>query len=324
MMRIPFLPTLLAASLVALSAAMPLDAQLPGGLRRAAQRVASAAPDPTALLRGDPPITTNLRDATFGVDNMDAFVPPAFTDLTTLARTPSGGFTLRAGAFEMHTQSYCLKAGTHGPNPEDRGDGYLYAPTRGPADDQVLAIVRNSVQHPDLAQSKIQVLLWAIIARAKFNDLRMELKETAARLLTPEQLLTLNRNALDIARPLLEQAMANAPPLVRQALQAEDDLRHTLTSASGTFADAERYAVMAGIAPRGEGSRDVPSGRWSLHPDGYYVRYLPHGYSYTVTQIWVPENSAAIGKEYDPATHIATPGNTARQRLIQSGRVRDH
>ena len=28
----------------------------------------------------------------------------------------------------------------------------------------------------------------------------------------------------------------------------------------------------------------------------------------------------AVGKEYDPATHIAVPGNTARQRLIQSGR----
>ena len=33
------------------------------------------------------------------------------------------------------------------------------------------------------------------------------------------------------------------------------------------------------------------------------------------------QGSPAVGKEYDPATHIAVPGNTARQRLIQSGRA---
>lgn len=327
MTRIAFRPTLLAAALVLLSGAappLPLSAQIPGGIRRATQRAAGALPDPTALLRGDPPITTKLADAIWGVDSMDAFVPAEFTDLATLERTPNGGFTLRAGAFEMHTQSYCLKAGTHGPNPEDRGDGYLYAPTRGPADPQVLAIVRNSVRFPDIPQRKVQVLLWAIIARAKFEDLQTDLKETAARLLTPDQILTLNRSALDIAQPALEEAMRSAPPLVRQAMEAEAGIRRTVTSANGTFEDVERLAVLAGAAPRGEGSRDVPSGRWSLHPDGYYVRYLPHGYSYTVTQIWVPTESRAIGREYDPATHIATPGNTARQRLIQSGRVRQH
>jgi hypothetical protein len=79
--------------------------------------------------------------------------------------------------------------------------------------------------------------------------------------------------------------------------------------------------VLAGMAGVGEGSRDVPAGRWSLHPDGYYVRYLPRGYSYTVTQVWVPEGSAGSGRVFDPATHIAVPGNTARQRLMQSGRA---
>ncbi len=79
--------------------------------------------------------------------------------------------------------------------------------------------------------------------------------------------------------------------------------------------------MLAGAVGLGPGSRAVPSGRWSLHPDGYYVRYLPQGYSHTVTQIWVPQGSPAVGRDYDPATHIAVPGNTARQRLIQSGRV---
>jgi hypothetical protein len=258
--------------------AAPSQAQI-GGLRRAAQRAVAAAPDPTAMLRGTPPIATNLGDAVWGVDSMDAFTPTdPMRSMLTLQRTPNGGFVLEPGYFEMHAQSYCLHAGTHGPNPGDHGDGYLYAPPRGSADNQVRTILRNSVAHPDIDQHRIQLLLWAIVARAKFEDLQPSLKDAAVRLLSPEELASLNRSALELAGPALERAMANAPPLVRQALQAEADLRNTLTSASGTFADAERVAVLAGVAPRGEGSRDIPRGRWSLHPDGYYIRYLPQGY----------------------------------------------
>ena len=104
-------------------------------------------------------------------------------------------------------------------------------------------------------------------------------------------------------------------------MQAEADLRGMLASPGTSFADLERVAVLAGMAPVGEGSLDVPTGRWSLHPDGYYVRYLPQGYTNTVVQIWVPADSTAVGRDYDPALHIAVPGNTARQRLIQSGRA---
>jgi hypothetical protein len=38
-------------------------------------------------------------------------------------------------------------------------------------------------------------------------------------------------------------------------------------------------------------------------------------------EVWVPQGSPAVGKEFDPASHIAVPGNTSRQRLIQSARM---
>ena len=116
--------------------------------------------------------------------------------------------------------------------------------------------------------------------------------------------------------------MDRLPPVVRQALQAEAQLRQMLTTSGTSFAELERVAVLSGMAPRGEGSIDVPSGRWNQHPDGYHIRYIPQGYSHTLVEIWVPEGSPAVGKEYDPATHIAVPGNTSRQRLVQSGRPR--
>jgi hypothetical protein len=309
-------PLPLLAALLILVSASSAFAQF-GGLGGVTDKLKSKAPN---LLGGKAPITTSLPDARWGDATKDGFTPrEAERSLMTLQRTPNGGFVLQPGYYGLQTQSYCLKAGTHGPG---GGDGYLYAPPRGPAEDPVMTIVRNSVNHPEIDQREIQQLLWAIIARAKFEDLTSELKATASRLLTPRQLAALNRNALDVlSGNALTDALGGVPEPLRQIAQAEAQLRQMLTTPGASFAEMERVAVLSGAAPLGEGSSAVPSGRWSIHPDGYYVRYIPSGYSSTRVEIWVPQGSPAVGKEYDPATHIAVPGNTARQRLIQSGRA---
>ena len=304
---------------VALAAALlfgnaPAEAQL-GGLGGLANRVGIRNP-----LGGNAPITTNIADARWGQPELDNFTPrERVRSMMELQRTPNGGFVLQPGYYEMHTQSYCLHAGTHGPG---GGDGYLYAPIKGPAEDAIMTILRNSVNRPEIQQRSIQTLIWAILSRAKFEDLSAEHKAVASQLLTPRQLVSLNRSALDVLTgPALSRLIGGVPEPLRQIAQAEAQLRQMLTTPGASFADMERVAVLAGMAPMGAGSQGVPSGRWSLHPDGYYVRYIPQGYSHTLTQIWVEHGSPAVGKEYDPATHVATPGNTARQRLAQSGRV---
>jgi hypothetical protein len=287
-----------------------------GGLGGLGDKLKKKTPN---LLGEKAPITTSLPDAKWGDASKDGFTPrEAGRSLMTLQRAPYGGFVLQPGYYSMQTQSYCLKAGTHGPG---GGDGYLYAPPKGPAEDAVMTIVRNSVNRPEIHQQQIQQLLWAIIARAKFEDLSSELKATASQLLTPRQLASLNRSALDVlSGNALTNALGGVPEPLRQIAQAEASLRQMLTTPGTSFAEMERVAVLSGAAPLGEGSQTVPSGRWSVHPDGYYVRYLPSAYSSTRVEIWVPQGSPAVGKEYDPAAHIAVPGNRARQRLIQSGR----
>ena len=307
-------------SMALLLGATSLQAQIGGALRGAAGRLGERLPDVSGLLQGKAPITTSLQDAKWAVDSLDNFTPrEAVRSMLQLQRTPNGGFVLQPGYWEMHTQSYCLKAGTHGPG---GGDGYLFAPPKGPAEDAVMTIVRNSVNRPEIPQQKIQQLLWAIIARAKFEDLQGDIKAVASQLLTPRQLAGLNRSALDVLQGnALTDALGGVPEPLRQIAQAEAQLRQMLTTPGASFAEMERVAVLSGAAPLGPGSREVPSGRWSLHPDGYWVRYLPSGYSSTRVEIWVPQGSPSVGKEYDPAAHIAVPGNTARQRLIQSGRA---
>lgn len=288
-----------------------------GKVISAAPIKAPALPD---IMNGPQPISTNIKDAIWGDPSTDGFTPPGQPkQLTSLPRSPQGGFVLAPGYYIMHAQSYCLHAGTHGPG---GGDGYLLGPVKGSAKDAVTSILRNSVAHPEIEQHDIQLLLWAIVARAKFEDLDVRLKAVAAKLLTTKQLAGLNRSALGVlTSPQLASITGGLPGPVRTVVEAESRMRGLLTTPGSNYADIERVAVLGGVAPRGPGSLDLPASRWSKHPDGYWVRYKPNGYSNTWVEIWVPPSSQGVGKVYDPGTAIAVPVNTARQRLAQSGRV---
>lgn len=267
------------------------------------------------------PITTSIEDAVYGAPNQDGFTPPVpAQQLASLNRSTNGGFILKAGYYEMMAQSYCLKAGTYGPG---GGNGYIYGPLKGKAEDIVRTILENSVAHPEITQRDIQLLLWAIMARAKYESLQQNVQNAAITLLSPEQVKTLKSSALSILNSRqMRRLIGKASPDLRKALQAEADMRRAFARPNATYAEFERIAVLFGDVGLGVGSQEIPSGRWSLHPDGYYIRYIPSGYSKTIVQIWLPEGSEGIGKEYNPAIHVAVPGNTSRQRLGQSGRLK--
>lgn len=270
-------------------------------------------------LEGEAPISTQLSDAQWGNAALDGDLPPvAPARLANLERTERGGFLLQPGYWQMSTQSYCLHAGTHGPG---GGDGYLYAPIRGSQEEAVRDILRNSVSRSDISQRDIQVLIWAILARTRFEDMRSRLQAVAASLLSTEQLGRLNRSAMDLVpRRSMGRVLGELPSPLRSVFQAEANLRRRLTQGRSTYAQLEEIAVLTGDAPMGRGSQAIARGRWNDHPDGYRIRYIPSGYSRTQTEIWVEEGSAGIGAEYDPSVHVAVPGNTSRQRLAQSGR----
>ncbi|MGV3618544.1 MAG: hypothetical protein ACO1SV_24750 [Fimbriimonas sp.] len=271
-----------------------------------------------AIMKKGPAITTSLKDAKWEAPSLDKFEMRESRSLYTLQRTPNGGFVLQPGGYTATLQSYCLHAGTHSPG---EGNGYLYAPIKGPIEDAVMTIGRNSVQHPEIEQRDIQTLIWAMLARTKFTDMTDKHKSIAAKLLTPRQIADLNGGALGLLTDdKIGGAFIKEPPIIRQVLEAEARLRNMITAPGTTFEDLERVAVLTGNVPEGPGSREVPSGRWSNHPDGYMVRYFPSGYSTTKIEIWVPQDSPAIGKEFDPATQVAVPVNTARQRLFQTAR----
>ena len=252
-------------------------------------KIVDKIPGLDKILKSDPPITTNLKDAITEVSILDDYQPASldFLWMGDLPRNEGGAFKLeRPGLFEFTAQSYCLHAGTYSPG---EGNGYLYAPLKGPQSDIVESVLRNSYKHPEIEQTKVQVLLWAIIARTKLTDMSRENQLTASKLLTPEEMFELNGGALGlIPENFKREAFDKVPEEVRTVLEAEAKLREKLTSIESKYEDLEKIAVLSGKVPMGKDSRKVPSGRWSYNQDGYFIRFFPMGYSKDKIQISIP------------------------------------
>ncbi|MFO8041171.1 MAG: hypothetical protein R6U67_17190 [Sodalinema sp.] len=258
--------------------------------------------DISDILEGDPPLTTSLDDVVREVpllDDRDFGEPQS---LTQFPQTDDGGYLATPGLYEITLESYCLRAGTHGPG---GGDGYGYAPLEGPQADSVRKILREAANHPDIEQRSIQKLLWGIIAQTSIRDMSQELQDVAQTLLTDEDIRELNGNALDlIPEAARREIFANLPDPVRQVLEAEAELRSALSQADAAYEDLEDIAILTGDAPRGEGSRTIPQQRWSLHPDGYFVRYFPSGYRRTRMEVLVPRPVTVVRDDLNRITAL--------------------
>ncbi|MGY4539282.1 hypothetical protein ACVW0P_003716 [Mucilaginibacter sp. UYNi724] len=274
------------------------------------------------ILKQPQAITTSFKDV-----NKTGSRPPSYLDgqqpqpLYLLPKAPGGGFKLCAGFFEMTNKSYCLHAGTRGPS---KGDGYMLAPVLGPKSNVVILILKHAELHPNVKQHDIQVLLWAIIARTRFVDMGTDIKLTANTLLSPQELLMLEGGALGVLpASLMDKAKGQLPSAIQSIFEAENNIRRLAASGNSSYEEMEKYAVLAGIASQPD--PDVPSGTWSLHPDGYYIRYFPSGYSITRVQIFVPQElvSTKPGLIYDAPNGIACPANVGAQRLAQTNEPLD-
>lgn len=265
------------------------------------------------LLKQPEAISTSFEDVNREGEMMPDFkAGEKFQPLYLLPKNPQGGYILCEGYYEMSNKSYCLKAGTFAPS---TGDGYMYAPVLGTKDEIVIAILKSAEKHRDVNQRDIQALLWTIIARTKFSDYSGTIKLTALKLLTPKQLTQLEGGALGILPfDVLAKAKDQLPAGLKAVFEAENNIRQLVASGNYTYADMEKYAIIAGIAPP---RTDVPNGIWTKHPDGYYVRYFPSGYAITKVQVYVPKEIIADGKSiiYDATGDIACPANTGSQRL---------
>ncbi len=247
-------------------------------------------------------LQTGIDDAKTDIPFLDDFNPTNFGYMSALPKTPAGSYILQPGLFEMHCESYCLRAGTYGPA---KGDGYIYAPLKGPKAKIIKKILRESVNHPDIEQKNIQLLIWAIIARSKVEDISPKAREAAIKMLTPSEIIEINGGAISlIPDDAFNEFLSGLPSPLQSLLKTEAKIRELISKKDATYEEIEKVAVLFGEPSEPEIKRDIPQGRWSLHPKGYFVRFFPSGYTRTLLQMYVPETFNIEKDKYNRITKI--------------------
>jgi hypothetical protein len=272
-----------------------------------------AIPGLDRLIKEEPPITTSLADALTEIPYLDGYDPKNQVRLTVMPRDAEGRFSVFPGDFTYEAQSYCLHAGTHGPG---KGEGYLYAPLKGPKQNIIRSILRNSTRHHGLEQSKVQSLIWAILARTKPGQLAPDMRATAEKLLSPQEIQSLEGSGWDYIKEHSSGAspFGSLPGPVRQVMEAENKLRSMFYQANAPFEELERVAVLSGDYQPRRGDRNVPKGRWSYHPEGYFVRYFPNGYSHTTQTLHFPAKFTIEQDEQGAVKLISDSGGRTLKR----------
>jgi hypothetical protein len=264
------------------------------------------------LFRNESPITTSIKDAQTDISFLDGFNPDFYKPLKMLPKGDNGGYLLSSpGVYEMNLQSYCLHAGSYAPS---RGDGYISAPLKGQFSDIINNILKRSVEHPEIPQREVQTLIWSVLARTKVTDISSYLYRSALKLLTPEEIIRVNGGAIGLVPEKFKSVVYDKlPKEIRMAIEAEQNLRDAFSNARSTYEDLEKIAVLTGVAPWGKDSRTIPSGRWSYHTDGFFVRYFPDSYSRVKVQISKPhavklerDNIGRINKIKDHSGNFLT------------------
>lgn len=220
-------------------------------------------------------ITTSIDDAypvSFWINDIDEFYDPV--------EPQDYNAPLGPGYYRMTIQSYCLKAGTHGPT---KGSGHLIAPIKGKLDNIVTNILTKSADHPEIAQKDIQLLLWSIIYGAKFTDLDPSLQLRVRPLLTEAEIAEISIGIKDVALDLL-------PEEVRSTAKFYKDLRGKITDPSSNFQDIENMAVLNGEAPSDMLKKQVDPGNWAYIGDGFYMRMMPVTYSQSILELYRPQS----------------------------------
>lgn len=240
-------------------------------------------------MNDEPGITTSIDDCVTDVPFLDNYVPWFYFPICELPKTVDGSYVGFPGCYHGNFQSFCMHAGTYAPS---SGDGYLYAPIRGSLAGPIESILWNSADHPEIPQTDVQSLIWALQSRTKISDMSTERQAVARALLTPDQIRDLNGSALDVIDSAIFNDVfgsLNVAPGIRSVLEAEATMRSMFTSGNPLYSELEAVAVLTGDPQFGEDARDVPLGRWSYHPDGYFIRYFPRGYSELHVDYSIPD-----------------------------------
>ena len=263
------------------------------------------------------PITTNFDDC-----NKSETLPPEFGEkaiekqLCNIKFTAGKGYQLTPGYYTCTVKSFCLKAGTYAPS---KGDGYLYAPLKGPKEKIVYKLIDNWYNHNEVDQHDLQLILWAIIAKTKISNLSPKLKAIVVLLIGEDDVKELSKVGLEmLSAEAFKRTVTNLPAPLQKIAEIENQMRTKFYAATVNYSEIESLAILNGTQTE---TSSIQRGTWTKLPNECYIKYLPQGYDNTQIIYYVPQTLASKEIYYYGTGTIAMPASIGSQRLAQSNKI---
>jgi len=248
-------------------------------------------------------ITTSVSHEEFEQPEIAGYDTAA--SLMTLPQTQFGGFVLQPGLYEGEFKTYCLQPGT--PDPR-QGDAYIQGPMFGHRKEIIESILKNSLQHPNMEQRNIQLLLWSVVSGSDYNKLSAGVQMDAAQLLSSRQIYELKGGLAGMIKSFAQSS---------GLLTVNSDMRRLFETGMNTYEAYEKIAVRN--EPATVVRRGVKADQWYKQTDGYFVRYFPESYKKVKVQVFVPRSMPMANADepivFDPTAQQAIPAFTNAQRL---------
>jgi cell wall-associated NlpC family hydrolase len=262
------------------------------------------------------PISTGIEDAYPKASGIQDFKPQPVSRKVMEELRLNGQTSLNPGVHDFYFQSFCLHAGKHAP--KRSGSGYLIAPLKGSQAEAIKHILQNYPRCTEIQQYQAQYLIWAIEVGCKFGDLTAEEQAVALKILSREDLKSLNKSFWDILPKsvrsrLFSELKEQLPNDVRDVLEVYNDIQSKIAESKYSYEQLESIAVQFGDSLLSNEKEVVEWGAWCNTGKGYYMRIFSTGFTRTRVQIYIPKENG--NANFNPVDDIGVPANTDLQRL---------
>lgn len=254
------------------------------------------------------PLTTSMADAPMPIHCLDSFQPTRYEPLPVSVRQPNGVWRITPGLHEVMLHSFCARHASYAPH---RALGYLPAPYKGRAAGIFQKLMRRYADRTDVEQGDVQMLVWGLLSRVKPSALKGRARTAAEKLLTPDEIRTLDSDGVDVVR---DEVMRRLLPQVREALrpllELENRVRQFLTEGTRDYQALEQL-VMRPFDPKDKIL--VEPHHWYWNPKGrHFLRFEPVGFHRTRVLLWVPR---PIEVRYDTRGRIESMARVGHWRI---------
>lgn len=220
----------------------------------------------------------------------------------------SGKLLLHAGySYEFTLESFCVNAGIDRPV---IGDGLFLGDLEG-APRKWLPKVLSEYKAKNISQNETQVLVWALLSGAKYDELGAENQKNLTKIFPDARV----RFGNSIVQNKVEDFLFGQIP--DEAIEAKDRLdeyKSLIQDNTASFEDIEKV-----FSPWPSRQKPIPVG-WLKTQDGYFVYLTSDGYQRVKVKIYAPDDLKR-GTHFEPTKIVVLPGQG--QRLALSNQVID-